>query len=231
MADFPSDIHPTSIEGFTRKVILPTASGTGIRIALRKSKPFREIGLSMDIREHSEFDIVVDFWEEHYPHNQFNWTNSDIGITSQPFFFDSLLRSQPHGLDLINYGFGIKAAAPLIYSAPANNDLPFTPDWGYQVDQDKVILLSDSSSKGRKARPRSLPRRGFKLRFDDRDFLTEFLTSENFWAYHYPAKVINLNTDLKNMDLHIDGNFYITSDIKWTVNSVSSAYEFDILEV
>jgi hypothetical protein len=228
ITELPLPSEPIDIE--TRKSVVISKSGNGTMVALRKSKPFRYPVLSFTNRDQSEKDDVADFWKAHYPKTSFTWGNDDAGISDQPFLFDSILRTQPAGYDLWSYFVTLKAVNPLAYSA-VGNDLPATPDWGHEVQFGKEFLASDAISQGRKAEAISLTRRGFRLGFQDR-LLSEFLTIENFWAYYYPGKVLNLNADLTGNGLHVDGNFKIVSNLKWSVTAlVVSSCEFEIMEV
>lgn len=227
---FPADWYPSEpVEATTEKTIVSETGDTGSRIALRKSKPFRSFSLRANIRDLSEFYTIKALWEAHYPDYVIVYSNTALDVSNRRFYFDSPLREQPSGTDLINYSFVLKDSEPITYSAPPNNHLPFTPEWGHEVDQDKAYILSDAPSRSRKAKRRSEKRRAFKIGFEDR-LLPEFLTLENFWCYHYPGKLISLNVDLTKYNLHLDGNFWITSNLKWTVTANTVSYEFEILE-
>lgn len=223
---YPSE--PVQME--TKKNIVSSKSNNGTRVALRKSKPFRYPILSFNSREQDEKDDVFDFWDDHFPKTSFLWENDDLGIEEQPFLFDSILRTAPAYYDLWNYSVTLKSVNSVLYTPPVNNNLPFTTEWGHEIQYEKEYMASDAPGQRRKAEAKSGSRRAFRLSFQDRD-LPEFLVIENFWCYHFPGKVINLNVDLTSNGLHLDGDFKIISNLKCTATAISLSYEFEILEV
>lgn len=228
ITELPLPSEPIEIE--TRKAIVTSKSNGGIRVSLRKSKPFRFPILSFGSREQSEKDDVFEFWDAHFPKKSFLWKNDDAGISEQPFLFDSFFKAQPAYYDLWNYTFTLKSVNSVVYS-PVDPELPVTPEWGHEIQYEKEYMASDSPGQRRKSEAKSQSRRAFKLGYRDLD-LSNLLTIENFWCYHFPGKIINLNLDLTSNDLHLDGDFKITSNLKWSATAINiPTCEFEILEV
>lgn len=227
----PFDFLPSApIEIETRKAIVSSESDVGARVALRKSKAHRFFQLILNLREKSEADAILALWDETFPDGLFTWSNIDCGIEEETFFFDSAIRSQPASYNAISLAFAIKQKDPVTYAVPANNNLPLGPEWAHEVEQNKSTLVSDSSSYTRKATARSAQRRRFRLEFQIKS-LVDTQTLESFWCHHYPGKKINLNVYLTTENLHLDGDFWIVSDFKWSVYTNRFVCRFEILEV
>ena len=226
-----SSIYPSPpVEVETIKNVSPSETKTGVRYNFSRSKAYRLFTLSYNLRDLEEFELIKSLWENNYPRSTVTWTNSDCGISNEEFYLDSFLKAKPDYHDLWSYSLTLRAKNSIAYVLPADNILPFTPEWGHEVEQDKKISISDSSSYARKAASKSAGRRKFKLGFTSRD-LGEIQLMEDFWCHHYPSKNINLNVDLQADGLHLDGEFRIVSSLQWSVSEVSVSYKFDILEV
>jgi hypothetical protein len=234
--ELPNPNSPVEME--TRKTVVTSDSDAGLRVALRKSKAFRFATLVFNRRTLEEVQTVRAEWATLFPGLTFAWTNTDCDIDADQFYFDSPIKTQPDGLNSISYSMVLKAKLPISHAVPGSNVLPFVPTFGYEVEESKVILVSDAPSLTRKAAERAPERREFKLGFKGRQ-LAQLLTMEAFWDYHYPGKQITLHADLtapnlrsgSPQQLHLDGNFWITSNLKWSVYGATIDYSFDIKEV
>src|SRR5690349_15620252 len=134
---------PVEVE--TRKQVLVYEAETSARRAVRKSKAFRFYTLEFQKRKQQEYDDFEPTFTAAYPDDTIEWVNSVLNASGQ-FYFDSPLRWNPTLNNVLSYAFSLKRRDPQTIVVPESNEVPFAPSYGYDVNLNKQVLVSDAVS-------------------------------------------------------------------------------------
>ena len=193
---------------------------------MRKSRAFRFYTLEFHGRKRSEYEDFEPTWAANYPGDTIEWINAVLNASGQ-FYFDSALRWSPARYNLLDYSFVLKRRDAQTIIVPGSNELPFAPSYSYEVNPQKEASVSDSVSYARIASDLSTTKRLFNLVFRARS-LSQLLTMEQFWDYHYPCRQISFTEPV----LEFEGDCWIDSNFKWRVNAANLVeYSFALREV
>lgn len=229
MADLSEFLMPTRpIDVETRKKVFFSISRQGVRQVSVKSGGIRFYELNFQRRPLAEYEDLRDQWGMHYPGTVFQWSNTPLNTAGEDYYFDNDLTytvSHPNNLE---YKVNVRRKTKVGVSTPANNIIPYQPNFTEEVDELIRARIDDSSSYVRASVAIASKTKTYKLKFMDRT-MNELLEMENFWAYHYPTRQIVFN----DLVLELNGQlFYIDSDFKWQIERENSInYSFLIVEV
>jgi len=220
-------LEPTiPVEVETRKNVFISQSRAGVRKTVIKSGGIRFYTLDFKYRNQEEYLEKLAEFETHYPGTAFSWTNADLGASGF-HYFESELKAVVENPNTFSYSVDVRARDAIVPSNPGTTVFPFKPNFAYDITNVCKVLISDSIAFARVARSTSDVARQFQYTFRNRT-LTELLTAENFWAFHYPVNQITFDDDTFDEEM----TFFIDSNFKWTVNGVNLIdYTFVFTEV